>query len=105
MVQWLEEGREPLFDDPSVQNALRLLAAWPGGPVSTLTRDTVHYCGAVQVVAPAGEPGQAAEGRWPLRLLGAAPACEVGPGLLATRSRTLHGTQRSSGAPWPAPSC
>jgi len=102
VVQWLEEGREPLFDDPSVQNVLRLLAAWPGGPVSTLTRDTVRYCGAVQV-APASAPGQEGEGRWPLRLLGSAPTCEVGPGLLANRSRAMHGTQRSGGAPWPAP--
>jgi hypothetical protein len=103
VVQWLKEGREPLFDDPAVQQVLRLLAAWPGGPVSTLTRDTVRYCGAVQVVATAGGTGRSDEAGWPLLLLGAAPVCEVGPGLLATRSRTVHGTQRSEGAPWPAP--
>lgn len=101
VVQWLEEGREPLFDDPSVQHVLRSLAAWPGGPVSTLTRDTVRYCGAVQA-SPAFEPDHVGQGSWPLRMLGAAPTCEIGSGLLATRSSTVHGTQRSGGAPWPA---
>lgn len=102
VAQWLEEGREPLFDDPSVQQVLRLLAAWPGGPVSTLTRDTVQYCGAVPV-APASEPGHEAEGRWPLRSLGAATPAKLGRAFLPP-GRGLHGTQRSGGAPWPAPS-
>ena len=97
-VQWLPEGREPLFDDPAVQHTLRLLAAWPAGPVSTLTRDSTRYCGAVQVL-PAG----AAEDGWPLRALGPTAIYDVGPGMLAARSRTVHGTQRNAGAPWPAP--
>ena len=98
VVQWLPEGREPLFDDPAVQHSLRLLAAWPDGPVTTLTRDSTRYCGAVQVLAIA-----AAEDGWPLRALGPAPVYDVGAGLLAARSRNLHGTQRNAGAPWPAP--
>ncbi|MCA1713100.1 MAG: hypothetical protein LC789_16270 [Actinobacteria bacterium] len=98
VVQWLPEGREPLFDDPAVQQVLRRLAAWPGGPLSTLTRDSTRYCGAVQAL-PARSYSAS-----PLRALGPAPICQVGPGLLAVRARTLHGTQRNGGTPWPAPS-
>lgn len=97
LVQWLPEGREPLFDDPAVQQVLRQLAAWPGGPVSTLTRDSTHYCGAVQAVRADGPVDDS-----PLRTLGPVPVCRLGPGLLAVRARTLHGTQRNGGAPWPA---
>jgi hypothetical protein len=97
VVQWLPEGREPLFDDPAVQHTLRLLTAWPAGPTSTLTRNSTHYCGAIQVL-PAGAAGDG----WPLRALGPTPVYDVGPGLLAARPRTLHGTQRNAGAPWPA---
>lgn len=102
VVQWLDDGREPLFDDPAVQHVLRLLAAWPGGPVSTLTRDSVRYCGAIRVETSARNMPHGGADGWPLRLLGAAPTCEVGAGLLARRASTVHGTQRSGGSPWPA---
>jgi hypothetical protein len=99
VVQWLPTGREPLFDDPAVQQALRRFTAFPAGPVSTLTRDATRYCGAVQVLT--GDVADAADS--PLRALGPAPLCRVGSGLLAVRGRPLHGTQRRGGAPWPAP--
>ena len=106
VVQWLEEGRDPLFDDLAVQHALRMVAAWPAGPLTTLTRDSVHYSGAVQVVPGGRRPGEGhprESSEWPLRLLGPTWACAVGPGLLATRTRTVHGTQRYRGLPWPTP--
>ena len=90
-LQWLPHGREPLYDDHAVQHALRRLAAFPSGPVTTLTRDSSHWCGALIV----GDGS-------PLRTLGPVHRMTVAAGLLSARPQVLHGTQRWSGAPWPS---
>ncbi len=95
-VQIIEPGREPLFDDPSVQGLLRALARYdePGlGAMTTLTRDSSHWAGAVFV------------GHVDFRALGTLGPVHYGhlrAGFASSRRQVLTGTQRNAGAPWPA---
>lgn len=104
-LQQFERGRAPLFDDPAVQALLQALAAVRSagdGPLSTLTRDSVHYAGALLAWDVAGtRPHGGAEA---VARLGRLEVIDVDAGLLATRPQVLHGTQRENGQPWPAAS-
>ncbi len=94
----LEPGTEPLYDDPAVSQALRSVLAGPAvDAVSTLTRDTVHWSGAVTVVRDGRDPRAD-----PFARLGRQRLLHVGPGVLGASPLTIGPvTQRYAGAPWP----
>lgn len=103
---WPVAGRRPLFDDPSVVQAIRRVAWVPHLTcVTTLTADAVHCAGSLLASDPA--VAAAWPGWWsldPFVRLGPRRRLLVGAGLLADRVAVLGpGTQRHAGALWPAP--
>lgn len=102
---WPAAGQCPLFDDPAVVQAVRLVSFVPHlTTMSTLTDDPVHFAGsllAADAALVAGWPGWWAVD--PFARLASRRRLLVGPGLLAARVAVLGpGTQRRAGAPWPA---
>lgn len=95
----LPEGRCPLFDDPAVSQALRDVLTGPAvDAVTTLTRDAVHWAGALSVVRDARDLSGD-----PFRRLGTARVLAVDEGLLGRAPITIAPvTQRYGGQPWPA---
>ena len=99
------DQRRPLFDDPSVVQAIRMVAAASQlTAVTTLTADPVHYAGSLLATSPAVV--LAWPGWWsvdPFVRVGPRRRLLVDAGLLADRVAVLGpGTQRRAGAPWPA---
>lgn len=102
---WPIASRWPLFDDPSVVQAVRRVASVPYlTAVTTLTADPMHFAGSLLGTDPAIVA--AWRGWWsadPFARLGPRRRILVGPGLLSARAAVLGpGTQRRAGAPWPA---
>ncbi len=102
---WPAASRRPLFDDPSVVQAIRRVAWVPHlRAVTTLTGDSVHFAGSLLATQPAIV--EAWPGWWsldPFRRLARRRRFLVDAGLLADRLTVLGpGTQRRAGAPWPA---
>jgi len=94
--QLFEPGREPLFDDPAVQELLRKLELWTEvgeGAVTSLTRDSSHWAGALWA-GPVELAG--------LTIVGPVRRGRIDAGFASARRQVLHGAQRNAGHPWPA---
>lgn len=96
-VQIVDPGREPLYDDPAVQELLRVLSRYHergDGAVTTLTRDSSHWAGLIAV-------GHLDTGA--LTALGGVRYGRLAAGFASPRRQVVVGTQRNGGAPWPSP--
>jgi hypothetical protein len=95
-------GREPLFDDPAVSQAMRrVLSDPPADAFTTFVRDSSHFCGSLTVRRR--DPWALRDD--PFARLGPRRILEVGPGLLPAIGRVPAlgpVVQRYAGQPWPA---
>lgn len=96
----IDRDRAPLFDDPAISGALRLvLSGPPPDAVSTFVRDSSHFAGSVTVRR--ADPAALSED--PFARIGPATVLRVGRGLFG-RVPPVPGPviQRYAGQPWPA---